>query len=473
MGIAASLSAWTHVYGRRHVWLGLGFVGFGLGCGTPTVDDPGSTGSTSETVAVEPNCPTTQIREHRAPDIRPEHEDPVFWLDRLGPAVADAELLDAAARAALDTRVAEVDGGWRDPLGDGLDDPARIDAELAERVEFMRGKVDSGGYVELEPGAFERAHARILDATAVTGPQLRFVIRETPIWCLPSTEGLFTSPVDRDFDRNRCAELHPGELVRTLRTTSDSAWTYVAAGHSVGWVAHPDIALEPALDVERARARQAAPQLYLTDDYDDLRHGSSFPLVRHDPQGFTIQIPGVEGPVESTLSAEAPVSLTAWDLTRRRLFEQAFSQLNQPYGWGGRDGHRDCSRYLYDLFALFDVQLGRNSAVQAELGTRSVDLSSLDENAKREAIREAAKTGVVLIYMPGHILLYLGHEDATDYGISALSEYLTPCDGGPDTVHRLDRVAVTTLDLGRGTQRRAFIERITKMAVFEPSGAPP
>ena len=109
--------------------------------------------------------------------------------------------------------------------------------------------------------------------------------------------------------------------------------------------------------------------------------------------------------------------------------------------------------------------------MQAQLGTRSVDLSQLDEPAKRAAIRSAAQTGVILLHMPGHIMLYLGEDGGQDYGISALSEFLVPCPGGKDTIYKLDKVAVTTLELGRGTERRAFIERIDRMAVFGPEPA--
>jgi hypothetical protein len=180
-------------------------------------------------------------------------------------------------------------------------------------------------------------------------------------------------------------------------------------------------------------------------------------------------VPGLDGTVERELPHSAPVHADALPFTRRAVFTEAFALLEQPYGWGGRDGHRDCSSYLLDVFAQFDVRLPRNSAVQAQLGTQSVDLSQLDEVSKTAAIRTAARTGVVLLYMPGHIMLYLGQDGAHDYGLSALSEYLTPCPGGPDVVHRLDKVAVTTLAVGRGTERRAFIERITRMAVFGPS----
>ncbi|KIG13002.1 putative lipoprotein [Enhygromyxa salina] len=308
---------------------------------------------------------------------------------------------------------------------------------------------------------------------AIEGPPLRPVVNETQLWCVPSTEGLYTQPVDLDFDRNRCASLHPGELVRALRRTPDDAWLYVDAGHSVGWVEHGAAALGPALEPAAARAQLGleppAPRAWMTNDFENLRAGSSFALLTRDDDRSTLSVPGLDGAIERELPIEAPLSTTALPFTQRAVFEQAFALLEQPYGWGGREGQRDCSRYLYDLFAQFDLRLARNSGVQAQLGTRSVDLSSLDEASKRAKIHAAAREGVVLLYMPGHIMLYLGEDGGIDYGISALSEYLVPCPGGPDTVHRLDQVAVTTLELGRGTERTAFIERISRMAVFGPA----
>ncbi len=227
--------------------------------------------------------------------------------------------------------------------------------------------------------------------------------------------------------------------------------------------------LGPALAPEVAKSQlNAQPRIRMLGDFEQLRAGTSFPLVSRDGDSSTIAVPGLDGTIERELPPGAPVGADALPFSRRAVFTQAFALLEQPYGWGGRDGHRDCSSYLLDVFAQFDVRLPRNSAVQAQMGTRSVDLSQLAEAEKTAAIREAARAGVVLLYMPGHILLYLGHDGEHDYGLSALSEFLTPCEGGPDTMHRLDKVAVTTLAVGRGTQRKAFIERITRMAVFGP-----
>ncbi|PRP97337.1 NlpC/P60 family protein [Enhygromyxa salina] len=418
-------------------------------------------------------CPTGQLREDKAPNVAPELERAEYWLAKLPAATVDAELLDPAEREYLAARVAELPGGWRDPLGRAGADPQLVERELSERLEWLRGRVSAGAYVETSAGALEQAAAQIQAAELIEGPQLRFVVEETQLWCVPSTEGLYTDPIDLDFDRNRCASLHPGELVRGLRATPDQAWIYVDAGHSVGWVEHPAAALGPAIDPATARAQlgvePAAPRAWVTNDFEHLRAGSSFVLLSQDEARSTLLVPGPTGPIERELPIDAPLSTTALRFSQRAVFEQAFALLDQPYGWGGREGQRDCSRYLFDLFAQFDLRLARNSGVQAQLGTRSVDLSQLDEASKRAQVRAAAREGVVLLYMPGHIMLYLGEDGGLDYGISALSEYLVPCPGGPDTVHRLDRVAVTTLELGRGTERTAFIERISRMAVFGPA----
>jgi hypothetical protein len=51
------------------------------------------------------------VREARAPDVRPEHEQPEYWLHELPDIDHDKELLDAASRSVLAARVAELAGG--------------------------------------------------------------------------------------------------------------------------------------------------------------------------------------------------------------------------------------------------------------------------------------------------------------------------------------------------------------------------
>ena len=114
------------------------------------------------------------------------------------------------------------------------------------------------------------------------------------------------------------------------------------------------------------------------------------------------------------------------------------------------------------------LQLARHSSVQAELGTHNIDVEGKSDDEKRALLDEWHARGVVILYMPGHVMLYLGREGGHHWALSSLSEWLEPCEGGPDTVHRIDLVEVTHLELGRGTERTAFIERISRLVVFAP-----
>lgn len=455
----------------------------------PAADDPTprsfADASASES-ADHASCPGEPVHEARAPDVRPEHEQAEFWLARLPEAERDAALLADAERRELNERAAALPGGWRDVLDPAVADPEHVAGELDDRLGWLRGRVAAGKYVETQAGALERAAARVAAAVPVPAPNLHIVAEETPLYCVPSDEGLYREPIDPAFDRNRCASLHPGEVLRAILATPDGGWIYVDAGHSVGWIVRRSGSLGPATTAEALRERGDQAQVYLIADRPPLRAGTRLPRApapdgspddnvgdnlgdNPDAAGLAVWQPTAEGRERLNLDA-AVARATPLSLTRRQLFTQAFAQLGQPYGWGGRDGHRDCSRYLYDLFAQFDIKLARNSGVQAQLGTQSIDVSELGEADKRQAIRDAASRGVVLLYMPGHIMLYLGHEGGRDYGISALSEYLVPCAGGDgDQIHKLDKVAVTTLEVGRGSERRAFIERITRMALFAPA----
>jgi cell wall-associated NlpC family hydrolase len=386
-------------------------------------------------------------------------------------------LLDATAIATLNTKVLEVKGAYRDVLSPEVGDQDKVTRDLTERSEWMAERTDSGKYVEGDADSMKAAR----DIVAIAAPidELRVMTQESQAYCLPLASGLFSprgdadSPTwDAEFDRNHCSSLHPGELVRVLRRSQDNVWWHVHAGHSVGWVAKPG--WTPALPIKVARKyRDADPRAWVVDDQAQLsgmklRVGTSFPLLGEDDQQLRVQIPTSHGLEEASIPRADAVVTSRPAFTRKALFELAFAQLDAPYGWGGRAGGRDCSRYLYDGFSTFGIHLGRHSSVQAQLGSESISLEGLDEDAKREAIRQAAARGVVLLYMPGHIMLYLGRDGHRDFGLSSLSEFLVPCEGGPDSIYRLDRVTVTTLDVGRGSERTAFIERINRMSVFGP-----
>ena len=82
--------------------------------------------------------------------------------------------------------------------------------------------------------------------------------------------------------------------------------------------------------------------------------------------------------------------------------------LDQPYGWGGLYQNRDCSAMIQDLFTPFGIWLPRNSKAQAKKGGTYFDLSTLPPNKKESLIIKNSIPYLTLVWLPGHIMLYIG-----------------------------------------------------------------
>ncbi len=80
---------------------------------------------------------------------------------------------------------------------------------------------------------------------------------------------------------------------------------------------------------------------------------------------------------------------------------------NEPYGWGGLMQTRDCSSFTKDYFAPFGIFLRRNSSKQARDGDYA-NIRGIPKNKKKQTIISKAKPFQSMLYVPGHIVLYLG-----------------------------------------------------------------
>jgi hypothetical protein len=427
--------------------------------------------------AVAPSqCPTTPDAVTRAPDVDDAHEDVATWLAKLPEGAADEVLVTPARAEALNAAFASIEGAWRDPLGDEIVDPETVTAHEQERLAYLQAQVASGTYEEGEPGSLAAAQRRVDASIAVD--EARVVVDESALFCVPLTTGLYKPPRDPAFDRNRCASLHPGEVVRVVRRSDDGHWLALHAGHTSGWSLDPS--LTPPIAVAELREAWSSRRVVTTSDDAStqagrrIRLGTQVPVVGEATGGaLQVLVPTADGLERDLVHPGAGLHDGTLPLTRRALWTAALAELDAPYGWGDRGGNRDCSRLVRDLFVAFGLQLPRHSGVQAKVGTHDVDVAGLSDADKRAAIETWAARGVVILYMPGHVMIYLGADGEHLYAVSAISDFLTPCDGGKDSVHVLDRVAVSTLEVGRGTERTAFIERITRLVVFAPADPDP
>lgn len=314
----------------------------------------------------------------------------------------------------------------------------------------------------------------------------RISLNDTPIRCYPTNTRIFDAPYDDSFDLAQCARLHYGEAIRVLGKTKH--FWFIRTSAVAGWISPKAF----SLPLKKSEMRDFLhPTFFLTIKRDqvplyDRRNdgqmmglanlGLRLPLCSNDeatsqPTTRCVYIYDREGKKHLYIRDIGGVDIGYSPLTRNTFFKRAFRLMHSPYGWGGMGGKRDCSRMMLDLFASFGLDIPRNSRQQSKAALEEVEVSKLNEQAKRNTIKRYGKKGIMLLYLPGHIMLYVGSEKSKLYAFHQFSGYLVPCPKGGETMKRVNRTTVTSLELGRRSSRRAFIERITKLLIFAPQSA--
>ena len=245
-------------------------------------------------------------------------------------------------------------------------------------------------------------------------------VKHTNLHAFPSTRDIYLNPAKSTtyypFDYNQNSELHPGVPLYLSHYSKDKKWAFVRAGHAFGWVKLKDIALVDSNFIKNYKTGSYAvtvkDNLYVYKNssyYTLIKLGSIFPLksdyilfpTRGD-NGFA-KIEHIKKP-KNSLVAKFPVKFNSKNVA---YIAQQF--YNEPYGWGGKAFCRDCSATTRDFFAPFGVFLGRNSADQAHQGKRVINIKGLPKAVKKRVIIKYAKPFRSLLYVPGHITIYIGH----------------------------------------------------------------
>ncbi|MCB9661252.1 MAG: C40 family peptidase [Sandaracinaceae bacterium] len=447
-----------------------------LGCGGPSDGEPEPAPEPAAGSEASTACPAQARAPERLPGVLAEHERLDYWITRAA-AYGDVDAPLLSADEVRDHALSMAHAGGDDgPIGQvDLLEPLRTDRLLTsvnERFAFLRERFASGAFVHADGGPWsgeERRALRRLDTLPPVAPSLHVALEPIDLRCAPFETGYFTPTRDLDFDRNACSTVRPQEVVQVLARWPGGL-RLARTRYAIGFIADA-AALSPPVPVEHEQAFVRGPFVFMRGAATLRGSGGASVTL---PAGARVPTPApgealgmtAMGVVRGRLDAEGV--LTERPLTRRGVLTEAFALLGTPYGWGDHAGGRDCSRYLLDIFDTFGLPMPRHSAQQARAGSFVVDVEGIvSERDKLEVIEEAARSGIVLLHFPGHIMLYLGRDAAgTPMVIHSFSEYLSPCQPEGETLMRVDRVAVSDLTLGADTTRRSFMARITKVIVL-------
>ena len=400
------------------------------------------------------------------PGVSRQETSLAYWLERAGAAL-DVPLLSVEQIDAHEARLASRGrGGHGDAILLEVPESTSLLARVRARLDPLyaagsEGRLVGSGGERL--GAAELAPLIAPRELPPPAPEVRVALAPVAIHCAPRTEPLYHLPIDDRFDRNLCSTLRPQEALQLLLRWPDGP-VLARTRYVIGWV-DAGAPLSAPLSEADARAWLASERVVLGEARELAGTPIAAGTILPAPEGEVLVATraGVERPMR-------PVSamMTARPITRRAVLEAAFARLGERYGWAGARGGIDCSQLVQEIFASFGLHLPRNSGEQAHAGTSVIELRASDGEAMRERILDAAQArGVVLLHLPGHVMLYLGRaQDGRPMALHALAEYVEPCEGGGETLRVVDRVVVSDLALGRGSSRRALLERLTRVVVF-------
>jgi hypothetical protein len=251
--------------------------------------------------------------------------------------------------------------------------------------------------------------------------------RNTNLRCLPTQSPHFFSPEGDSagwpFDNLQRSSVGANTPLFVCHLSADKAWALVETSFTFGWMQVDDFA---AVDDDFIKTwesgRYAAiikDKISVVDDGGILgvktSIGNIFPLVEEIPDKMEILMAVADknknavikhGFITREAAAIKPLPLNSLNVAKI-----ANELIDEPYGWGGLYGNRDCSSMIRDFFAPFGIWLPRHSEDQVkEVGTY-VDLSGTNPEQKEKIIIEKGIPYLTLLWRKGHVMLYIGHQN--------------------------------------------------------------
>ena len=383
---------------------------------------------------------------------------------------------------------------WSDP-----DSPltiGEIRTNMRERLDSYRKKFEDKE-IMFEDGSvpdlseFDQRYQEFTkdwpDTSVIPDTKQYIFVEDTPILCGPHDRPYITTPAGEvRFSRNQCSLGRSQSRVEILYTHPDGM-SFVRTGEMWGWL---PMAAKLSPQIQSNKKHYLKPH-DSQNVAQNLEEGRWFTTRELQIAGQTISKGAfLAGNDKSILIAKADgfaevskselnkgdIIDTHRSLTWNSWVNTLFMFLDDPYGWGGYGGNRDCSALLQDAARSFGLHLARNSAHQVVKTSYYLNVDGMAPEDKIKTIEDAAQTGIVLLYFKGHIMAYLGRSnDGRPMVLHALSEYLEACPDEADsgnsqdkkmTLVHTDRVVVSDLSLSEGSPKGNYLERISHIAVI-------
>jgi hypothetical protein len=241
--------------------------------------------------------------------------------------------------------------------------------------------------------------------------------KHTNLRALPTYSSFYLAKKGKylfDFNYNQNSAIYPNTPLYITHYSKDKKWAYVVAPYSFGWVNLSTIAVVNKGFIKEFKSGNYG--VVVKDNCRIYKDGRSYTLVK-----LGTIFPIRDGKYLLAVKAkDSHAKIVAIKVAQNNIVAKkpfAFNSANvakvakefvgEPYGWGGGFYCRDCSATTRDFFGVFGIFLSRNSSKQAKEGAR-IKIPKASYNFRKRFIIDNAKPFRSLMYVPGHIVLYLG-----------------------------------------------------------------
>ncbi|MGL2883507.1 SH3 domain-containing protein [Helicobacter pylori] len=370
---------------------------------------------------------------------------------------------------------------------------AKVKSNKKEVFWILKEMNKSTGYGEdLKPNAkaFNDELIKSMDIEHYPSAKIKaVVVRDNDVRAVPTNKPYYLSPKGYPFDRYQNSLIFQGTPVLVTHFNTDKTYAHIQSSFVYGWIKVSDLAYMHDKDIElltklKDYVMPIKDKIPLYTDYGgfytDARVGELFALIpqnQNTPQkpqkkelkayGFLRDAKGYAA-LQSVILDEKDFFVFPKAFTSENMAYFIDTMLGQKYGWGGLLGNRDCSAFTRDSFANFGILLPRNSYAQSRYANNYVDLSSMKAKEKEDYILKNATPFGTLIYLKGHIMLYLGAHN--HQAIVAHSIWSVQTQKHFKTLsHKIGGVVITSLWLaeehnGAFSKKKLLIDRVLGMS---------
>ena len=299
----------------------------------------------------------------------------------------------------------------------------------------------------------------------------------------PTEEIVISKNGYKDIDRLQEESIDLGTPVIILCQTKDKLWNYVVTPTEEGWIKTDSLAFTDRktfnkwLNIKKLVVITESKTDIFTDKnktkfLEYVRMGTKLPYVgKKGKELICVNIPVSDKNgnliIQKGYLNFKDVNIGYLPYTQRNVLDLAFEHLNSPYGWGGARGEQDCSGYLGQIFNCFGILLPETSVQKIKCGN-VIKFNKKDSDIiKNISIIENAIPGLTFIYLSGHIMLYIGHENNKPYVIHSIWGLTSYNDNNERALSYINKTIVSDLEIGSDVAGNSLIDRVSKFNIIK------